>query len=95
METNVPQKFIDIVNDVGDEVLNDEKKVSNMIGLTNLLAKSVKVQIPVRTQEDRDLLFKVMREACVEYLNYIIKKNRHITGIRLRVRIQLRWTIFT
>ena len=26
METNVPQKFIDIVNDVGDEVLNDEKK---------------------------------------------------------------------
>ena len=26
MEANVPKKFIDVVNSVGDDVLNDEKK---------------------------------------------------------------------
>ena len=77
MESNIPQKFIDVVNSVGDEVLNDEKKSVQYDWSHKLVGKvSKEVQIPVRTAEDRDLLFKVMRVACVDYLNYIIKKNR-------------------
>ena len=76
-ESKVPQRFLDIVNSVGDDVLNDEQKSVKYDWSHKLVGKvSKEVQIPVRTSEDRDLLFKVMRQACVDYLNYIIKKKR-------------------
>ena len=76
-ESKVPQRFIDIVNSVGDDVLNDEQKSVKYDWSHKLVGKvSKEVQIPVRTSEDRDLLFKVMRQACVDYLNYIIKRKR-------------------
>ena len=79
METNVPQKFIDIINDVGDEVLSDEQKVSNMIGLIKLVGKVHKeVQIPFALKRTK-IFFKVM-QACVDYLNILSKRTEHISG---------------
>ena len=37
---------------------------------------SSEVQIPVSDKNEKDFLFKIMREKCLEYLNYIISKNR-------------------
>ena len=77
MEYTVPKRFIDIVNNVGDDVLSSDQKSVKYDWSHKLVGKvSKEVQIPVRSQEDRDLLFRVMRQACVYYLNYIIEKNR-------------------
>ena len=42
METEVPQKFIDIINNTGDEVLKDDGLSKNMTSLIILWVKFIK-----------------------------------------------------
>ena len=77
MESTVPKRFIDIVNDTGDAVLSDKQKSVQWDWSHKLVGKvSKEVQIPVSNSDDRDFLFKVMRQACLDYLKNIISKNR-------------------
>ena len=77
MESTVPKRFVDIVNDTGDAVLSDEQKSVQWDWSHKLVGKvSKEVQIPVSNSDDRDFLFKVMRQACLDYLKHIISKNR-------------------
>ena len=77
MESTVPKRFVDIVNDTGDAVLSDKQKSVQWDWSHKLVGKvSKEVQIPVSNSDDRDFLFKVMRQACLDYLKNIISKNR-------------------
>ena len=77
MESTVPKRFINIVNDTGDAVLSDKQKSVQWDWSHKLVGKvSKEVQIPVSNSDDRDFLFKVMRQACLDYLKHIISKNR-------------------
>ena len=77
MESTVPKRFINIVNDTGDAVLSDKQKSVQWDWSHKLVGKvSKEVQIPVSNSDDRDFLFKVMRQACLDYLKNIISKNR-------------------
>jgi len=77
MEATVPKRFVDIVNDTGDAVLSDKQKSVQWDWSHKLVGKvSKEVQIPVSNSDDRDFLFKVMRQACLDYLKHIISKNR-------------------
>ena len=77
MESTVPKRFVDIVNDTGDVVLSDEQKSVKWDWSHKLVGKvSKEVQIPVGNSDDRDFLFKIMRQGCLDYLKNIISKNR-------------------
>ena len=77
METTVPKRFIDVINAAGDDVLSSEQKSAKWDWSHKLVGKvSKEVQIPVDNADDRDLLFRVMRQGCLDYLKYIISKNR-------------------
>tara|TARA_B100000780_G_scaffold274392_1_gene239347 strand:- start:797 stop:1417 length:621 start_codon:yes stop_codon:yes gene_type:complete len=77
MESKVSQRFIDIVNASGDDVLSSDKKSAKWDWSHKLVGKvSKEIQIPIDDADDRDLLFTTMRQACVDYLNFIISKNR-------------------
>jgi len=77
MESKVSQRFIDIVNAAGDDVLSSEQKSAKWDWSHKLVGKvSKEIQIPIDDADDRNLLFTTMRQACVDYLNYIISKNR-------------------
>ena len=77
MESTVPKRFVDIVNDTGDAVLSDKQKSVQWDWSHKLVGKvSKEVQIPVSNSDDRDFLFKVMRQACLDYLKHIISKNK-------------------
>ena len=84
MESTVPKRFIDIVNDAGDSVLSDDQKSAKWDWSHKLVGKvSKEVQIPVSNSNDRDFLFKVMRQVCLDYLEYIISKNRSYKWIEI------------
>ena len=77
METTVPKRFVDIINAAGDDVLSSEQKSAKWDWSHKLVGKvSKEIQIPIDDADDRDLLFTTMRQACVDYLNFIISKNR-------------------
>ena len=77
METEVPKKFIDIVNKVGDEVLSDDKKSAQWDWSNHLVGKVHKeVQIPIVNKEDVDYCKDIMKSMCVEYLKNMISKSR-------------------
>ena len=77
METEVPKKFIDIVNKVGDEVLSDDKKSAQWDWSNHLVGKVHKeVQIPIVNKKDGDYCKNIMKSMCVEYLKDMISKNR-------------------
>jgi len=76
MESSVPDKFIEIVNDTADKVLGSEAASVEWDWSHKLVGKVHKeVQIPVRNKEHRELLFTTMRGACVDYLKESIKNN--------------------
>ena len=84
MESTVPKRFIDIVNDTGDAVLSDEQKSVKWDWSHKLVGKvSKEIQIPISNSDDRDFLFKVMRQACLDYLKHIISKNRSYKWIEI------------
>ena len=77
METTVSQKFIDIVNEVGDEVLIDDVKSTKWDWSHKLVGKVHKeVQIPISNEGDKEFLSKVMKQGCLDYLNKAIEDNR-------------------
>jgi hypothetical protein len=77
LETTVPQKFVDIVNEVGDEVLSDAKKSAQWDFSDKLVGKVTKeIQIPITLKEDKKYLSDVMKQGCLDYLNYMIETNR-------------------
>ena len=77
METKVPQKFIDIVNKVGDEVLSDEKKSAQWDWSSRLVGKVHKeIRIPIVNQEDGDYCKDIMKHKCIDYLKDLIDKKR-------------------
>ena len=87
LERKVPQKFIDIVNRVGDEVLSDETKSREWDFSENLVGKVRKeVQIPIVDKAEKKYCLDYMKESCLLFLQEMLKKNRtyewnKLTGI--------------
>ena len=76
MESSVPDKFVEIVNDTADKVLGSEAASVEWDWSHKLVGKVYKeVQIPVKNKEHRELLFTTMKGACVDYLKESIKNN--------------------
>ena len=76
MESTVPDKFVEIVNDTADKVLGSETASVEWDWSHKLVGKVHKeVQIPVKNKEHRELLFTTMKGACVDYLKESIKNN--------------------
>ena len=76
MESTVPDKFVEIVNDTADNVLGSEAASVEWDWSHKLVGKVHKeVQIPVKNKEHRELLFTTMKGACVDYLKESIKNN--------------------
>ena len=77
MECEVPDRFIEIVNRVGDEVLSDEATSAEWDFSENLVGKvSKEVQIPLTNKEERKYTLGFMKESCLLYLQRMIEKNR-------------------
>ena len=77
LERQVPQKFIDIVNKVGDEVLSDETKSREWDFSENLVGKvSKEVQIPIVDKAEKKYCLDYMKESCLLFLQEMLKKNR-------------------
>ena len=77
MECEVPDRFIEIVNRVGDEVLSDDTTSAEWDFSENLVGKVKKeVQIPLTDKEERKYTLDFMKESCLLYLQRMIEKNR-------------------
>ena len=77
LERQVPQKFIDIVNRVGDEVLSNETKSREWDFSENLVGKvSKEVQIPIVDKAEKKYCLDYMKESCLLFLQEMLKKNR-------------------
>ncbi len=77
METNVPERFLNIVNRVGDKVLTSDEKSEQYDFSGSLVGKvSKEVQIPVTNANESRFLLKTIKQACVTYLMEMIKNNR-------------------
>ena len=77
LERQVPQKFIDIVNRVCDEVLSDQTKSREWDFSENLVGKvSKEVQIPIVDKAEKKYCLDYMKESCLLFLQEMLKKNR-------------------
>ena len=77
METTVSNKFLNIINKTSDGVLSDKKKSIKYDWSHKLVGKvSKEVQIPITDKEEKDYCLTAMKQACLDYLNFIISKNR-------------------
>ena len=77
LERQVPDRFIEIVNEIGDEVLSDDTTSAEWDFSENLVGKvSKEVQIPLTDKEERKYTLSFMKESCLFYLQQMIKKNR-------------------
>ena len=84
LETTVPQKFVDIVNDVGDDVLSNEKKSAQWDFSGKLVGKvSKEVQIPITSDGVKKYLSDVMKKGCLLYLNYMIETKRSYSWYKM------------
>jgi hypothetical protein len=69
LESRVPQRFIDMINNVGDEVLTDDGLSKKYDFSNNLVGKvSKEVQIPIYKKEDANYALFILRNYCKEYL---------------------------
>ena len=69
METKVPEKFINLINKIGDDVLSDDKKSAQFDWSGHLVGKVHKeVQIPMVKQDESDYCKDILKGACVSYL---------------------------
>lgn len=83
LETTVPARFVDIINDVADDVLSSEEKSKKWDWSHKLVGKVNKeILIPVTDPDDRSFLFKTMKQGCLDYLLYMIEKKRNNPFIR-------------
>ena len=77
LERQVPDRFIEIVNEIGDEVLSDDTTSAEWDFSENLVGKvSKEVQIPLTNKEERKYTLGFMKESCLLYLQRMIEKNR-------------------
>jgi len=77
LETDVPRRFVDVLNMVGDDVLSSSVKSAKWDWSHKLVGKvSKEVQIPLADKNDREFLFRTMKSVCLDYLKFIISKNR-------------------
>ena len=77
LERQVPDRFIEIVNRVGDEVLSDDTKSAEWDFSENLVGKvSKEVQIPLTDEKERKYTLDFMKESCLMYLERMIEKHR-------------------
>ena len=73
LERQVPDRFVEIVNKVGDEVLNNETTSAKWNFSENLVGKvSKEVQIPLTDKEERKYTLDFMKESCLLYLQQMI-----------------------
>jgi len=84
LETTAPDRFVDIVNDVADDVLSSEEKSKQWDWSHKLVGKVNKeILIPVTDSDDRSFLFKTMKQGCLDYLLHMIKINRNNPWTRM------------
>ena len=77
LERQVPDRFIEIVNKIGDEVLSDDTTSAEWDFSENLVGKvSKEVQIPLTDKEERKYTLDFMKDSCLLYLQRMIEKNR-------------------
>ena len=77
LEFQVPDKFVDMVNLVGDVVLGDDKLSKQWDFSDNLVGKvSKEVKIPMASKEDGVYLKSVLKGACLKYMEQMHEKNR-------------------
>ena len=85
LETTVPKRFVDIVNDVADDVLADDKKSKEWDWSHKLVVKVNKeILIPVTDPDDRSFLFNIMKQGCLDYLNFMIENERNNPWTRMK-----------
>ena len=69
LESKVPKRFLDIVNNVGDEVLADDGLSKKYDFSESLVGKvSKEVGIPIQNEDDSAYCLSIMRNYCKEYL---------------------------
>ena len=71
METQVPDRFIEIVNTISDKVLDSDSASQEWDWSHKLVGKVHKeVRIPMTDKEESGYCLKVMKKACLEYLKF-------------------------
>ena len=84
LETTVTQRFVNIVNNVSDDVLSSEEKSKKWDWSHHLVGKvSKEILIPITSKEEMEYLLKTVKQGCLDYLNYIIKKKRNNPWTRM------------
>jgi len=69
LESKVPKRFLDIVNNIGDEVLADDGLSKKYDFSESLVGKvSKEVGIPIQNSDDAKYCLSMMRMYCTEYL---------------------------
>jgi len=69
LESKVPKRFLDIVNNIGDEVLADDGLSKKYDFSQSLVGKVFKeVGIPIKNPDDATYCLSIMRNYCKEYL---------------------------
>ena len=82
MEAEVPQKFINIINNTGDEVLKDDglsKKFDFSDNLVGKVHKEVTIPVP---DDDKGYCLSILRQGCVRYLRQMIELGRAYEWIK-------------
>ena len=85
METTVSNRFLDIVNKVGDEVLNDKEKSKKFDFSDNLVGKVHKeVKIPL-VDDDQDYVNSEIKQACIKYFEKMISNGHKVHYIQIMI----------
>ena len=67
LETSIPEKFVRIVNEVGDRVLGSEHQSAQWDWSDNLVGKVHKeIQIPITSTSDKKYLSDTMKKGCLD-----------------------------
>ena len=84
METEAPERFVDIINNTADKILGSEAASVEWDWSHQLVGKVHKeIQIPIKGKEDKQFLLNVMKSGCLEYLKESIKQGKHHTWKKL------------
>ena len=77
LESKVPQRFVNISNDIGDKVLKDDGLCKKWDFSDSLVGKvSKEVAIPMYNKEDSAYALSVLKTYCKEYLTQMKDWNR-------------------
>ena len=84
LETTVPEKFVDIVNNISDDILSSDVKSKKWDWSHKLVGKVNKeIQIPLTNEEDKLFLLEIIKQGCLDYLNYMIDHKRNNPWTRM------------